>query len=381
VAADAVRAVEVEGHTSIRDARVELGPINVLIGANGAGKSNFIRVLELLGRIVDQQLALYVRRSGGASLLFNRSTGARRIRLKLDGRPASYEAILEPSVDDGVYFAHEVISPGEGGTVTVAHGGTETWLHTVARGGTKTFPYMDSDFGLWFKVAKPVIRSLRGCRVYHFHDTGPQSSIKAPAPTADNLTVHGDGSNVSSVLIRLRDSDDPEDVAAYRRISGVVRQVAPFFRDFVLEPERSDRIRLRWREADSDTVFSAHQMSDGTLRFVCLATLLLQPKLPALVVVDEPELGLHPYGITQLAGLIRQASERSQVLLATQSVTLVNEFDIEDLIVVEREDGASTFSRPDRERFTAWPQDYSLGELWQKNVIGGRPGPAGRGIA
>jgi predicted ATPase len=373
VAADAVRAVEVEGHTSIRDARVELGRVNVLIGANGAGKSNFIRVLELLGRIVDKQLALYVRRSGGASLLFNRSTSARRIRLKLDSVPASYEAVLEPSVDDGVYFAQEILYPKEGDPASAV---------TFADGDSETFLYRAPEiFGLGHEITSPVIKGLRGCRVYHFHDTGPQSTIKAPAPTADNLAVHGDGRNVASVLARLRDSDDSEDVAAYRRISGVVRQVAPFFRDFVLEPERSDRIRLRWREADSDTVFSAHQMSDGTLRFVCLATLLLQPKLPALVVVDEPELGLHLYGITQLAGLIRQASERSQVLLATQSVTLVNEFDLDDLIVVEREDGASTFSRPDRDRLTAWLDDYSLGELWQKNVIGGRPGPVGRGIA
>jgi predicted ATPase len=292
----------------------------------------------------------------------------------LDARPYSYEAVLESSVDDTVYFASEAVYPegydSASGAIFAPLGYPET-----------AFYGPPEDFSIGREIADQVISSLRGCRVYHFHDTGPQSPIKAPAPTADNLTVHGDGGNIASVLARLRDSDDPEDAAAYRRISGVVRQVAPFFRDFVLEPERSDRIRLRWREADSDTVFSAHQMSDGTLRFVCLATLLLQPKLPALVVVDEPELGLHPYGITQLAGLVRQASERSQVLLATQSVTLVNEFDLDDLIVVEREDGASTFSRPDRERLTAWLNDYSLGELWQKNVIGGRPGPAGREIA
>jgi len=173
----------------------------------------------------------------------------------------------------------------------------------------------------------------------------------------------------------MRGSGNSYDAAAYRRVSGVVHQVAPFFGGFVLETEKSDQLRLRWRDADSDTVFSAHQMSDGTLRFVCLAALLLQPTLPALVVLDEPELGLHPFAITLLAGLLRQAAERSQVLLATQSVTLINEFELEDLIIVEHENGDSTFSRPDRERLTAWPEDYSLGEIWQKNLIGGRPGP------
>lgn len=124
-------------------------------------------------------------------------------------------------------------------------------------------------------------------------------------------------------------------------------------------------------------MFSANQMSDGTLRFVCLATLLLQPSLPALVVLDEPELGLHPYAIVQLAGLLQQASTRSQVLIATQSVTLMNQFQVEDLIVVERRRGASTFNRPDQDRLRKWLDEYSPGELWEKNLIGGRPSSAG----
>lgn len=366
---DAVRAIEVEGHTSIVHARVELGSINVLVGANGAGKSNFIRALELLGQIADSQLTSYVARRGGESHLFN--SGQRdRLRLALDFQQDHYEVVLAPSADNGVYFADESWY-SDGVAVLGRRGGhRESLLDRTVRKS----PVVSS-------AAQRIVEALRGCRVYHFHDTSQQSPIKSPSPTADNLALHGDGSNVAAVLAGLRDSDAPEDAAAFRRITGVVRQVAPFFREFVLKVERTDQIRLRWREIDSDTVFSAHQMSDGTLRFVCLATLLLQPSLPALVVLDEPELGLHPFGITQLAGLLRQASERSQVLLATQSVTLINEFELEDLIVVEREDGGSTFNRLDRQRLTAWLDDYSLGELWQKNLIGGRPGAGRRGIA
>jgi predicted ATPase len=186
--------------------------------------------------------------------------------------------------------------------------------------------------------------------------------------------LRNDAGNLAAVLLALLESDVGADQAAYRRIVGVIRQVAPFFRDFVLSPEKSDRPRLRWRQADSDAVFSADQMSDGTLRFVCLATLLLHPRLPSLVVLDEPELGLHPYAVVQLAGLLRQASVRSQVLVATQSVTLMNQFEIDDLMVVERIDGTSEFIRPDRERLGEWLNEYSLGELWEKNLIGGRPG-------
>lgn len=191
-----------------------------------------------------------------------------------------------------------------------------------------------------------AVALLKGCRVFHFHDTSADAPVKRLGPTADNLALRNDAGNLAAVLAALRDSDEKAGQAAYRRIIGVVRQVAPFFRDFVLQPEQADRIRLRWRPADSDVIFSDHQLSDGTLRFICLATLLLSPRLPSVVVLDEPEPGLHPYAIVQLAGLLRQASVRSHVLLATQSATLMNQFQLDDLIVVEREDGASVFKRP-----------------------------------
>ncbi|HEX4224819.1 MAG TPA: AAA family ATPase [Pseudonocardiaceae bacterium] len=215
---------------------------------------------------------------------------------------------------------------------------------------------------------------LAACKVYHFHDTSQNAAVKQFAPTADNIALRGDAGNLAAVLLSLRDSDRP----AYQRITRAVTQVAPFFRDFVLEPE-NDSIRLRWRQRDSSVVFSADQLSDGTLRFICLATLLLQPTMPKLVVLDEPELGLHPYAIVQLADLLRQAATRSQVVLATQSVTLINQFELADLIVVEGGKDGSTFERPSGERLGAWLDEYSLGDLWEKNLIGGRPGNPGKG--
>lgn len=364
--------VEIEGFTSIVDATVDLGRLNVLVGANGAGKSNLIRALELLGRIVDEDLRVHVARNGGASLLLNAATPARDMRLTLqgtqDGEEIGYRAVLEPTRDDGLFFLNEEIwferpprvpNESSGTRLSLGRGHRETALHQVA-GGTRP--------------GDSLIELLRGCRVFHFHDTSATAAVKAPAPTADNVRLHPDASNLAAFLLRLRDSDLPAEAAAYRRIVRAIRQVAPFFRDFVLEPETTDRVRLRWREIGTDQVFSAHQMSDGTLRFVCLAALLLQQALPALVVLDEPELGLHPYAIVQLAGLLRQAAERSQVMIATQSVTLMNQFELADLIVVERGPGGSSFVRPDSARLEAWLQEYSLGELWEKNLLGGRPG-------
>jgi predicted ATPase len=369
---NSIDRIEIEGFTSIVDATVELGRLNVLVGANGAGKSNLVRALELLGRIVAEDLRVYVARSGGSTLLLSAAARRREIRLAVIGRSGAdevgYDAILEAAPDDSLFFADEQIATQSSRVASlkrssVGGGHRESRIHVLAE-------MVEERSGR----ARAVVDLLRGCRVFHFHDTSPSAAVKGPAPTADNLALRPDAGNLAAVLLHLSESDRPADAAAYRRIVGAVRQVAPFFRDFVLRSETKDQVRLRWRERDSDAVFSAHQMSDGTLRFVCLAALLLQPDLPALVVLDEPELGLHPYAIVELAGLLRQASERSQVVIATQSVTLMNQFELADLIVVERGDSGSTFVRPDPARLEAWLQEYSLGELWEKNLLGGRPG-------
>lgn len=346
--------LEIDGFTSIRSARVTLGSLNVLVGANGAGKSNFIRALELLGRIADGELNLFVGLNGGASALLNLA-GQGSIRLHVEAPPNAYTAELTPAANDELIFLHE-------------------WAPSIPDGGPPYLGYLGSGHRETRLPEDPGARGLlnlfRSCRVYHFHDTSVNSPAKRLTPTADNLALRQDAGNLAAVLLSLRDNNG----AAYRRIVGAVRQVTPFFRDFVLVPEADDRIRLRWRQVDSDVVFSANQMSDGTLRFICLATLLLHPEPPPLLVLDEPELGQHPYAIVLIAALLRQVSLRSQVVVATQSVTLMNQFQIDDLIVVERKAGGSIFERPDRNKLENWLQDYSLGELWEKNLIGGRPG-------
>ncbi|HUQ56785.1 AAA family ATPase [Lentzea sp.] len=349
-----LKSIGIDGFTSIRSASVTLGRINVLVGPNGAGKSNFIRVFELLGRIVDDELNLFVGLNGGANTLRNSAMGHVTVAVHGD---TSYKATLVPAARDELIFESEWIGHLNRGQ-EIGRGHRETRLHEYV-------PVPEGEDS----IAEPVVDLLRGCRVFHFHDTSANAPVKSLVSTADNLSLRNDAGNVAAVLLALREADHP----AYRRIVRTIRLVAPFFRDFVLEPERNDLIRLRWRQNESDLVFSANQMSDGTLRFICLVTLLLHPRLPSLVVLDEPELGLHPCAIVQLASLLRQAAMRSQVLIATQSVTLMNQFALDELIVVERQNGASEFGRRDPAQLQDWLAEYSLGELWEKNVLGGRP--------
>jgi predicted ATPase len=355
-----LRRVHIEGFTSIYEAAVELRDLNVLVGANGTGKSNLIRALEMTGRIMDGELGLFTGIAGGASALRTVDLPpSAPTRLGLHFSSVSYVADLIPAAGDELIFAGENVSApdGEPGK-PLARGYRETML-----------PNPDAP---WYSLAVEVIEAIRSCRVYHFNDTGPAAEVKKNGYTADSEFLRPNAGNLAAVLRRLRKGDR----RSYQRIIGVVRQVAPFFRDFVLEPEFSpERIRLRWRQMGTETIFPADAFSDGTLRFICLATLLLQAELPGLIVLDEPELGLHPFAIVQLAEMLRAASQDSQVLLATQSVTLMNQFELADLIVTERRNGGSVFDRPDPGRLRDWLTDYSLGDLWEKNLLGGRPQP------
>ncbi|MEV0619474.1 AAA family ATPase [Nonomuraea sp. NPDC050404] len=348
-----LQSIRIKGYSSIRSAKVELRGLNVLIGANGAGKSNFISALALLGRIVDEELNLFVGQAGGASALLYRGKGSiPEIGLRLEFESNEYWAELIPAAGDELIFGHEEID-SQGGRTILGRGHRESRLLKERNLSS---------------VGGPVIDTLRGCRVFHFHDTSTNAPVKQTGFASDNIALHPDARNLAAVLLRLQ----REDHAAYRRIVRTIQQVAPFFRDFVLV-EENNRLRLRWQQEGSDVVFPADALSDGTLRFICLATLLGLPDLPNLVVLDEPELGLHPYAIVQLADMLRAASSAGQVLIATQSVTLMNQFEVDDLIVVERAGGASLFNRLDPGGLADWLSEYSLGELWEKNLLGGRP--------
>lgn len=359
-----LKSVVVEGFTSIRSAALALNDVNVLVGANGAGKSNLIRALSLLGRIVDGELGLFVGLAGGASALLNAGrTRSHRIHLEVESEVGGYSAELVAAAGDSFIFSAEAIWQGD----AMRHVRQQRNLGA----GHKESALLTRDTPVTSEEAA-LVETLRGCRVFHFHDTSRDAPVKQQGYTSDNRSLHSDAGNLAAVMLRLRDGDR----GRYQRIVRTIKQVAPFFRDFVLEPELDpDRVRLRWQQEGSDTIFPADALSDGTLRFICLTALLGQPELPGLIMLDEPELGLHPFAIVQLTGMLRAASRESQVLLATQSVTLMNQFELNDLIVVERRDGASVFERPDPDRLSEWLADYSLGDLWEKNILGGRPQP------
>ncbi|MBV8311578.1 MAG: AAA family ATPase [Planctomycetaceae bacterium] len=214
---------------------------------------------------------------------------------------------------------------------------------------------------------------LDSWRIYHFHDTSDTALVKKTADVDDNRLLRSDASNLAAYLYLLRERYQPE----YQLIRKTVQRVAPFFDDFHVEPLRRNpgKIKLEWVHKSSDAYFDASSLSDGTLRFICLSTLFLQPLAfrPSTIIVDEPELGLHPYAITMLANLVRAAATETQVILSTQSALLLDHFQPEDVLVADLEQGATTLKRLQSQDLAVWLEEYSLGQLWEKNQFGGRP--------
>ncbi|WP_044563780.1 AAA family ATPase [Azospirillum sp. B4] len=353
-----VSSLTVTGFKSIRSLRdFKLNPLNVLIGANGAGKSNFISLFRLLNQMYEQRLQTYVQVQGGpdALLHFGRKT-TDRIHIQFHIENSGYVFDLVPTVDNRLIYERE-----------------ESWFGPYRDAPTllKTSHAESNLKEASNKYALHIGDSVGNWRVYHFHDTGETARVKQPHAANINLRLETDAGNLAAYLTLLHQKHP----LAYRRIVETIRLVAPFFGDFV-HREDAEFVELEWTQAGRpDTPFKAHMLSDGTLRFMCLTTLLLQPtsKLPDTILIDEPELGLHPYAISVLADIFKQVAEQRQLIVSTQSVELVNELAPEDIIVVDQEDGASTFKRYSEEELAGWLQEYSLGEIWKRNILGGRP--------
>lgn len=406
-----VKSLTVTGYKSIRELRnFPLTNLNVLIGANGAGKSNFISLFRLLHEMVEQQLQVYVQTQGGpdALLHFGRNTTDKLHATFYFGSNVpsqfdSYKFNLIPTNDNRLIFENESAQIAEIAqkekqvaqenklATTVAAGAftllaTENpWLAllgAVAGSILSENTIEDSPLGAGHsestlsksanRHAQLVYSSVSNWRTYHFHDMGEKAKVKQRHSANDNLRLKPDASNLAAYLKMLNEKHHVH----YLRIVDTIRLVAPFFGDFVQRQRDIEHIELEWtQKGKPDTPFKASHLSDGTLRFICLATLLLQPTelLPDTILIDEPELGLHPYAIAVLADMFKQVAEDKQLIVSTQSVELVNELAPEDVIVVDQENDASTFKRFTNEELSGWLEQYAMGELWKRNVLGGRP--------
>jgi predicted ATPase len=361
-----ITSIGVGRFKSIKDLqRFDLNPINILIGANGSGKSNLISFFRLSHAIGEGRLQNFVATAGGAeTLLYYGSKESPQIWafIEFEGKtgPGLYFILLAATANDLLVLSMEDVE------CRVTKHSDATRIHLGY--GHKESRLVDAD-----NQYVEILGLLTAPQVFHFHDTSDAAPIRKHGYVDDNRVLRNDGGNLAAFLYSLSKRQPPY----YRRIRDTIRQITPYFDDFALEPTRENEnaIRLNWKDRDSNYLFGPHQLSDGTLRAMALLTLLLQPEseLPSLIVLDEPEIGLHPYAMEIISSLIQSASVHATMLVATQSVALVNHFEPEHIIVATREDAQSKFNRLDRKELEAWLEDYSVGDLWQKNLIGGTP--------
>jgi predicted ATPase len=360
--------ITIKGFKSIASIeKLALRAINVVIGPNGSGKSNFIGMFSFLHAIREGKLQDYVAKAGGAEkVLHFGSKVTKKIELHISFKQEvnQYSITLLPTNADELFPSEEWIYYWNKHQYPKGPMGT-----TLSRRGKEAGISDPSSTG----IAGWVRGYLGSWRVYHFHDTSSSSPMKKTADVEDNRFLRPDGSNLPAFLNYLRARHE----TSYSMIRRTVQRVTPFFHDFQLEPSRLNpsKINLEWKHKNSDRYFDASSLSDGTLRFICLATLFLQPNQyrPSVILVDEPELGLHPYAITMLASLVKTVSEQTQVILSTQSPLLLDQFQPEDVLVADRVEGATSLTRLESTKLGAWLEEYSLGQLWEKNELGGRP--------
>ena len=369
-----IESVHIEGFRSLREVTLRPNPgATVLIGPNGSGKSNILHFFELLHSMLPlRRLGLFVGLRGGANnQLFHGSRRTPRMKGEIGIRNGSgfneYAFTLTRTDEDDFRFTDEryrFCRPGNGADTEwrdLRSGDYEARLPEAAQ---------DSEDDGHREAALAITELFRHVATYQFHDTSTHSPFKNRCQVTDSFRLWPNGGNLAAVLYRMQN----EDARRYEEMCDQINWILPVFERFAIE-EENGQVILRWRAKNSDQVTGANLTSDGSLRCFALMTLLSLPsaQLPHVIFLDEPELGLHPTAIAVVAGMIRSLATERQIVIATQSSLLVDEFDLDEIRVLDLKDGQTHLRTLDSAQYEEWLRDYSTGELWRKNLLGGRP--------
>lgn len=341
--------ITISGYKSINQL-IPLAPINILIGANGSGKSNFISFFDFLNRLYNRKLNDYIALSGGDNkILYKGKKHTKEIFFEIKFSQLGYSVRLTSGTDGFIVTSERLRY--EDRSTDISKSSREAQIKIT----TDNFR------------AEAIIEHLNNFRKYHFHDTSSNSSFTKMSHIENDIHfLYSDGSNLAAFLFNIQQTNK----IVYNRILKTIQSIAPYFSDFYYQPNQEKHIRLQWTDRYSDVIFGASDLSDGTLRFIALTVLFMQPKLPATIIIDEPELGLHPKAVAKLAGMVKSASaKRSQIIIATQSTDFLSHFSPEDIITVDQVSGESKFKRLNSDDLQQWLEDYTIDDLWKRNII------------
>lgn len=347
--------IEISGYKSINTERIQLNPINILIGANGSGKSNFISFFTFLNRLYNQKVNDYIELSGGTDKILHKgqkNTNQISFKVGFNEDTNAYSATLVSGVEGFIFTEEKLFYNGNGNDISRSARESRIKDRTNSYGANR---------------ANYIIKHLNGFRKYHFHDTSSQSAFtKLSHIENDIYFLYGDGSNLAAFLYTIAQQNK----IVYTTIIKIIKSIAPYFSDFYFNPNTENFLRLQWTDKYSETIYGVSDLSDGTLRFIALTVLFMQPKLPDTIIIDEPELGLHPSAIAKLSGMIKSvAAKNCQVIIATQSSDLISHFLPEDIITIDQIDGETKFKHLNNEELSYRLDDYTIDDLWKRNII------------
>ena len=341
--------IELQGFKSIRQLHLELRPVNIFIGANGSGKSNFLSFFDLLKNMYRQNLQEYVALRGGVdNFLHNGSKFTEEITAKLWFPSNGYSFTLKLGEKFFIITEEELMFNNE--------------YHINNSFSTESNMRYDTN-----ELSKEIRNYLSDLQRYHFHDTGEKSPFnKESNIDNDRFFLYDRGQNIAALLYTIY----KEHPITYLLIIKTIQSIAPYFLDFFLRPDNNGNIRLRWQSRHSSIIYGVNDLSDGTIRFIALTVLFMQPNLPQTIIIDEPELGLHPAAIAKLSGMIQSAAAKGcQIIAATQSTDLIAHFTPEDIITADQISGATVFQRLNSETLQHWLEEYTIDDLWKRNII------------
>jgi len=363
-----IETLTIEGYRSIGAMiGMKFGPLSIVVGANGAGKSNLVSFLRLLQELGHGRLQMLISKMGSADPLFHQGI-ANTKQIKCDLRSENFRYTLRLQSTDAeslVIRSERIGEPADKQSFVVSDFDSESRL-SPAKQSRPLSPDETPSFSS--ELIDDVRKLLRGIRVHHFHDTDASAAMRRSCGIDQTERLHHDGSNLAAVLYDLR-TNHPK---RFDTILRSLKRIAPFVQDINFSHDKGgveDRIRIIWTQVGSEYRFNAQHFSDGTIRFLCILVAIFQAKPPGMLVIDEPELGLHPEAVALLAGLLNSASHRMQLVVTTQSPMLLSQFTPDDVITVDQRNGCSDFRRLDGKRLTKWLKDYSLGEIWQKGLM------------
>lgn len=382
--------IHVHGFRRLADVELKLRPLNVLIGANGCGKTSLLDVFSLLAASAAGQLKSCIKDMGGFDpnlSLQPTGTGdkAKLMRFELERAvsnyaPLKYDITLRPSgtsyqiPDESLTQHNDPSKPNPMKHLESVHGRTRYFDTDENKLKAPAWEYDEtesalSQAGKMYQEPERFRTTLASSTYYHALDVSPRAPVRLPQQMREALLPGKNGEDLVTCLYWMREASPDR----FETIEDTLRVGFPGFERLNFPPVASGLLALTWKDKDVKQPFYLHQLSEGTLRFLWLTTLLYSPGLTEVTLLDEPEVSLHPELLSVLADCLREASARTQLIVATHADRLVRFLRPEDVVTFELEEGISTAIRAEDLDLDAWLKEYTLDQVWEHGRMGGRP--------